>query len=306
MNRWTGPVIDAHHHFWEPSLGRNPWLLPGAAIPFRYGDYASIKRDYLPPDLLADAQGFDVVGTVTMETEWDPHDPLGEIEHIQGVQERFGLPNAAIGHAALRDPGVAEVLEAMAEHDIVRGIRNKPGQADSPRDAAARPSLLMDPAWRRGYAHLAPLGLDFELQTAWWHLDEAIDLVREFPSTPVTINHAGLPSDRSRAGIAGWAAALSRIARCEQVWIKISGIGVPGHRWTVESNREIVERTVEAFGVERVMFASNFPVDALRGSYAEIMGGFAEIAAAWSPDEQRLAFAENAVRRYRLDPGILG
>ncbi|MCT2992292.1 hypothetical protein EFN09_11510 [Propionibacterium freudenreichii] len=68
-------------------------------IPFRYGDYSSIKRTYLPPDLLADSAAFNIVGTVTMETEWDEDDQLGEMVYMQRMQDEFGLPNACVAHA---------------------------------------------------------------------------------------------------------------------------------------------------------------------------------------------------------------
>lgn len=309
MTVYRGPLVDAHHHYWEPGEGRQPWLRPEARIPFRYGDYEAIKRDYLPPDLDRDAAsaGVQLVGSVTMETEWDDDDPLGEIAHIESVHDRFGQPSAAIGRVRLDASDAIETLEAMAAHDIVRGVRHKPGQAPDAASAAIHATLMGDERWRTTYARLADVGLDFELQTAWWHLDEAAELAVRHPEVPLTINHTALPSDRSREGIEGWAAAIRRIARLEHVWIKISGIGVPGQPWTVDANREIVERTVETFGIERVMFASNFPVDSLCGSYADIMGGFAEIAGAWTHAEQVAAFAGNAIARYRLDvdPSVL-
>ena len=305
MSRYAGPIVDAHHHFWQPSLRRNPWLLPEASIPFRYGPYEAIKRDYLPPDLAHDAAGLNVVSTVTMETEWDPEDPLGEIDHIAAVNVRYGVPDAAVAHAALAEPGVGRVLERLAEREIVPAVRDKPGQAASRGAAATTPTLLEDAAWRSGYALLARHGLDFELQTAWWHLDAARELAARHPEIGVTVNHTGLPTDRSREGIEGWAAALRRIAELDHVWLKISGIGRRGVPWTVEGNREVVERAAEIFGPRRIMFASNFPVDGLTGSYAEIMGGFLEIASGWSGAEQRAAFAENAVERYRLHPEVL-
>ena len=305
MSSYSGPIVDAHHHFWQPSLGRQPWLRPEAAIPFRYGAYESIKRDYLPPDLLADAADFTIVGTVTMETEWELDDPIGEIEYTEGIAAEYGLPTASVAHAVLRDPEVESVLEQLAGHPIVRAVRNEPGQAASPALAAANPSLLADDQWRAGYALLDRYGLDFELQVAWWHFDEASDLASDFADTHITINHTGLPSDRSREGIAGWTAALKTMARHENVTIKISGIGLAGVPWTAENNREIVETTAEVFGSDRIMFASNFPVDSLAGSYSDIYGGFVEIASAWSAEEQRAAFIGNAVRNYRLPAELL-
>ncbi|SDS84925.1 amidohydrolase family protein [Microlunatus soli] len=305
MARYSGPIVDAHQHFWRPGNGRIPWLRPESRIDFRYGDYSAIKRDYLPPDLLRDAGDLRLVGSVWMETEWDRGDPVGEIRDLLGTRTRYGLPDAAVAHAVLADPDVDRTLAALrAETDLVRAIRNKPGQAPIPELATARPTLMSDPQWQRGYARLAAHGLGFELQTAWWHLDEALALTRSHPEIPIMINHAGLPADRSPEALSGWAAALRRIAAADQVAIKISGIGLPGRRWTVSDNRLIVDTVAEIFGTQRILFASNFPVDSLVASYREIYDGFLTITESWSPDEQRAAFIDNAIRLYRLDPAV--
>mgnify|MGYP000843729709 FL=1 len=305
MSHYDGPVIDAHHHFWEPERNRQPWLLPDAHIPFRYGNYDSIKKPYLPPDLLADAEGFKIVGTVTMETEWNEDDEVGEIDYMQQVQDRFGLPSACVAHAVLNRPGVEETIEQLAERPIVRSIRHKPGQAASPSLAASHPSLLMDPVWRKGYAAVERAGLTFDLQVAWWHLTEAADLANAFPDQLIIINHAALPSDRSPEAMAGWEKAVRLMASLPNTVMKISGIGLPRIPWVIENNRYIVETLFEVFGADRVMFASNFPVDSLCGSYGDIFGGFRELSSNWSPDEQRAAFAGTAIRVYRLDPQLL-
>lgn len=304
MAAYDGPIIDAHHHFWEPSRGFQPWLRPEAHIPFRYGDYESIKRDYLPPDLLADAAGFKIVGTVTMETEWVESDPVGEMRYTQGLQNRFGLPTAAVAHAVLNDPAVEETIEELAALPIVRSIRHKPGQAVSPALAADQPSLLTDAKWRKGYAAVLRHGLRFDLQVAWWHFHEAADLARTFPEQLIIINHAGLPADRSAEAMRGWRDAVRSMAALPNTVMKISGIGLPGVPWTAENNRIVVDTLVEAFGADRVLFASNFPVDSLCGSYADIFGGFVELSRDWSQDEQLDAFCRTAIRVYRLDPDL--
>jgi len=305
VTAYGGPIVDAHHHFWEPRLGHQPWLRPDAHIPFRYGDYESIKRDYLPPDLLRDAAGFHLVGTVTMETEWNTDDPVGEMVYTEGVAERFGLPTAAVAHATLEDAGADVVLGELAAHPLVRAVRQKPGQAVSASAADRTTTLLGDPAWQRGFAALAEHGFDFELQTAWWQFDEAARLFERHPEVGVTVNHAGLPSDRSPDAMAGWRRALATMAKLPHVRIKISGIGLTDVPWTAAVNRPVVEYVADVFGPDRIMFASNFPVDSLVATYAEIYGGFVELSSSWSPAEQLAAFAGNAVRFYRLPEGIL-
>lgn len=305
MTAYRGPIIDAHHHFWEPELGRQPWLLPEASIPFRYGDYSSIKQRYLPPDLRRDAEGFNLVGSVTMETEWDIDDPVGEMRYTERIAARYGLPDAAVAHAVLREPTVAHTIEQLVEIPLVRSVRNKPGQAASPGGVASSPSLMMDPRWQDGYARLASTRLHFDLQVAWWHLHEAEDLAGRHPQQLMIINHAALPSDRSEEMLQGWASSVRSIARMPNTVMKVSGIGLPGVRWTVENNRRIVDTIAEAFGPDRMMFASNFPVDSLCATYQEIFGGFQAMTADWSPAEQLAAFAGTAARVYSLDRGLL-
>lgn len=308
MSLYDGPVIDAHHHFWQPSLGRQPWLRPGVDIGFRYGPYESIKRDYLPDDIRRDAAeaGIDLVGTVTMETEWEVEDPVGEMEYTAAIADEHGLPDAAVAHAVLRDPDVGRTLEALAEIPLVRGVRNKPGQAPGPTEAAASPSLLTDPDWQRGYAQLAQHGLSFDLQVGWWHLHEAVPLLETHPDIPVIINHAALPSDRSPDALEAWSRALEHVAGFPHVSMKASGIGLRGVPWTAENNGPIVRRLIEAFGPDRVMFASNFPVDGLTATYAEIWHGFRQIVSDLSVEEQRQLFAGTAQRVYRLPEPLLG
>ena len=159
---------------------------------------------------------------------------------------------------------------------------------------------MMDPVWRRGFALLHRHGLSFDLQTPWWHFRQALDLAGRHPETQIIVNHTGLPSDRSAAALTGWREAIQTLARAPNVAIKISGLGVPGQPWTVEANRGIVLDTIAAFGVERCMFARNFPVDSLVASFRTIFDGFLAITAALPPADRRKLFHDNAVRIYRL------
>jgi predicted TIM-barrel fold metal-dependent hydrolase len=264
-----------------------------------------IKRSYLPPDLLQDAENIKIVGTVTMETEWREDDQAGEMRYMQAVQDKFGLPNACVAHAVLDDPGVEPLLEQYSNMPIVRSVRHKPGQAASPALAKNSPSKLLDPQWRRGYALLSKYDLLFDLQVAWWHMSEAVDLAHTYPDETIVVNHAALPSDRSPEGLAGWTEAVSDLAKCPNVVMKISGIGLPDTPWTVDNNQYIVETLANLFGANRIMFASNFPVDSLCATYNEIFGGFLELTRNWTKADQEAAFIKTAVDIYRLDPALL-
>jgi predicted TIM-barrel fold metal-dependent hydrolase len=297
------PIVDAHQHFWDLERNYLPWLCDEPPIPFRYGDYRALRRSYLPRDYLRDAAGHHVVKTVYVETEWDPSDFLGETKWLQEIIAETGYPHAIVAGARLDHPEVAAVLAGHTAFPQVRGIRHKPRAAPSPDavEAGARGSMG-DPAWRRGYALLERHGLSFDLQTPWWHLAEAAQLARDFPRIQIILNHAGLPVERSAAGLAGWRAAMQTLAALPNVAVKISGLGQAGQRWTVAANGPIVRDIIAIFGVDRCMFASNFPVDRLCADFDTIFAGFKTIVADMTRGEQLNLFHDNALRIYRLDP----
>ena len=301
------PIIDAHQHFWDLSLGKHPWLHDEPPPPFRYGDTHPLRRHYLPADYRADARGHRVVGTVYVETEWESTDPIGETRWVEKLAGREGLPTAVVAQAWLNRDDVEDVLARQAACPLVRGIRHKPVAAPSPETVVpGAPGSMGDPRWRAGFARLGRFRLSFDLQTPWWHLDEAAALARAFPDTRIVLNHTGLPADRCPEGLRGWRDAMATLAAAPNVAVKISGLGVPGQPWTAESNREVVLRTIELFGIDRAMFASNFPVDSLVASFDTIYRGFKAIVRDFPFSDRLRLFHDNAVRLYRLSQAAEG
>lgn len=282
-------IVDAHHHFWDPARNYHPWLRDEPPIPFRYGDYNAIRRRYLHEQYLADAHGYAVAGSVYIETEWDPRDPIGEMTYVAELRQK-GLPSVAVGQAWLDRADAGKVLERLSGFDFVRSVRHKPRPGDM--QTATR--------WRKGFALLARRLGRFDLQTPWDHLGDAAKLAHDFPSIMIFLNHTGLPADRSPEGLAGWRRAMATLAAEPNVVVKISGLGIPGVGWTAAANRQIVLTTIELFGVERCMFASNFPVDSLCASFDDIYRGFAAIVADFPEDERHALFEGNARRLYAI------
>jgi predicted TIM-barrel fold metal-dependent hydrolase len=295
------PIVDAHQHFWDLERNYYPWLCDRDPIPFRYGDYGAIRKSYLAPDYLSDAGENRPTMTVHVEAEWDPRDPVGETRWLEDVTAIHGLPTACVAQAWLDRDDVAAVLAAQAARPLVRGIRHKPRSTTRP-DAAERGAhgSMDDPRWRQGFALLERHGLSFDLQTPWWHLDAAADLAREFPNTPIIINHTGLPTDRSEQGLAGWRKAMDVAAQLANVFLKISGLGQAGKPWTLAENGPIIRDAIAIFGVQRCMFASNYPVDKLCAPFETIFAGFRAAVSGRPISDQRKLFGENAVQIYRL------
>jgi predicted TIM-barrel fold metal-dependent hydrolase len=293
------PIVDAHHHFWDLALGKHPWLRDEPAPVFRYGDISPIRQTYLPDNYRRDFSRFNVVKTVYVEAEWDSRDPIGETRWVHDMAARHGLPNAMVAQAWLDRDDTADMLAQQAALPLVRSVRHKPASAARRSDARRGALGSMDcPGWRAGFALLGKHRLHFDLQTPWWHFDAAADLARDFPGTTIIVNHTGLPADRSAEGLAGWRSAMELLATQGNVMLKISGLGVPGRRWTADLQGPVVRDAIAIFGVERAMFASNFPVDSLVATFDEVYDSFSAIARELPDAARAQLFHDNAARVY--------
>ena len=294
------PIIDPHHHYWDPVLNNHPWLSGPEPIKFRYGDYSALRnKPFLPADYAGISGGWNVVATATMEGEWDPGDPVGEVEWLSNLRDKEGVPAAHAAQAWLDRDDLEATLEAISAFDFVRSVRHKPLAGVAP--GSLNKGGMSDPAFVSGFSLLSKYGLHFDLQTPWWHLHEARHLRKRNDQTLIVLNHTGLPSDRSAQGLAAWMLAMKEFAALPQTYVKISGLGIAGQRWSLAANRDIIRYTIDLFGPERCMFASNFPVDGLIGDFDTIYGGYADIAASYNEAERHALFAGTAARVYGIN-----
>ncbi|OXJ08465.1 amidohydrolase [Burkholderia sp. AU6039] len=297
-------VIDPHVHFWSLGTHHYPWLEhPKTSF---VGDALLLKHDYLPGDLLSDAGEIEIVKIVHVEANHDPADPVEETRWLQtladaGDGRAAGWPNGIVAAADLSVPDVEATLAGHAAFANVRGIRQILNVHDNPLYGYVQRHYLRDPVWRKNFGLLARYGLSFDLQLYPSQMDEAAQLARAHPDIQIVLNHAGMFVDRdSPAGYRAWREGLKTLAACPNVAVKISGLAMFDHHWTVESLRPYVLETLDTFGVERAMFASNFPVDRLFGSYDALWQAYARIVAGASDDERRQLFVANAECIYRI------
>jgi predicted TIM-barrel fold metal-dependent hydrolase len=303
------PIVDPHHH-----------LI----------DRPATSGVYLLPDLLADTgTGHNITATVYLE--WlsmyrargpEALRPVGEIEFANGIAAMsasggYGATQVCagiVGHADLMlGDAVAPVLEAMIEagKDRFRGIRfitaSHPDQTAWGAAAGRPEGLMRAPKMREGFAHLARLGLTFD---AWMYhpqLGELVELARAFPNTPIVLNHVGGPIGLGRfdgkrdAVLADWRASIKAVAACPNVHIKIGGMGMRlSSEQLAAAWKPYVETCIEAFGPQRAMFESNFPVDKGGCGYAALWNAFKRLTAKASADEKRALFSGTASAFYRL------
>ena len=260
---------------------------------------------------------------------------VGEVEFVNGVAAMaasgtFGEVKVCAGIVGGLDfrLGVAaeEVLQAhmQAGGARYRGVRGAEIVYDEDEmilgAGASSPHLLLDKRFREGFKCLAPLGLSFDVFLLEPQLPELIDLARAFPETQIVLNHVGAPVGVGR--YAGkreerfplWRDYIYTLSRCANVVVKLGGLGIPfggfnsymstppatslqlANEW-----KPYIETCIEAFGADRCMFESNFPVDSATCTYPVLWNAFKRITAGASKDEKTALFSGTAMRIYRLD-----
>ena len=294
-------IVDPHVHLWDLSRARYGWLQDDPLPNNPAGDMTPIAhRNYGLPDYLADTAGWRVDKIVHVECGMPRGEQLPETDWLQAMAEAYGYPQGIVAGADLLDPDLDALLEAHAARPNVRGVRQivcwhaDPSRTYTPRD------LLLDPAWEAGFGKLARHGLSFDLQLYPSQMTTAAAIAGRHPDIPLIVNHAGLPTDRDPEGIAVWREGLRQLAALPQVSIKISGLGITDRSWSLQSISPIVRECIDVFGVNRAMFASDFPVENVHGGFTDIYMAFDAVTRHFSPDERDRLFAGTAEAVYRI------
>ncbi|APR39774.1 amidohydrolase family protein [Paraburkholderia sp. SOS3] len=295
-------VVDPHIHLWDLKTHHYPWLAnPGVSF---VGDARDLRHDYLLADLLEDAQPVDVLKVVHVEANHDPADPVEETRWLQQVADNRSsrrMPNGIVAGVDLCAPNAAQVLEGHAAFANTRGVRQILNVHENKLYDYIGRHLMRDATWCANFALLRRHRMSFDMQLYPSQMDDAAALARKHADTQFIVNHTGMFVDRdSVAGYRAWRDGMRELAGCANVAVKISGLAMFDHRWTAESLRPYVLETIDAFGVERAMFASNFPVDRQFGSYADLWNAYAAIVGGVSDAEKAALFVRNAERVYRI------
>ena len=289
----TPPFVDTHVHFWdhdEPDL-HWPYLVPGFPHP-RLKDMHRLDAPRFGPDELR-AEAGDV--------------PLAAAVHVQSAQEAWpgaetawlqrmadggggGWPQAVVARVRLAADDAADVLRAHAAHDVFRGVRDLAADKDLGGDA-----LLA------GWDVLVDLGGSAELMVSHERFGDVAEVARRRRDGIVVLGHAGLPVQRDASYLRAWSAAMGELARQPNVVCKVSALASGSDPdWSVESIRPWVLGCIDAFGPDRCMFASNWPIDRLFGTYERLLGAYDEITSGFTDDERAALFGETARRVYRI------
>jgi len=300
---YDGPIIDAHHHLWDLSGGRYPWLTKPEAAIGALGDIGFLRRDYLPPDYAADILGQGVAASVHVEAVWDTaRSPVEETAWLDALPRPPGIAARYVVAAPLAAPDVAALLDGHAASPRVVAVRETIRWHPDPAKSWTRQGLVNEPAWRRGLAQLARHGWALDLLMNPHQAEEVAALARDVPGQQLIVNHCGTPNDRDAEGLARWRAGLRAMGRQPNVAIKLSNYAAYATARTFEADRDTLRTCIDAFGPGRCMFGSDYPVARRRMGYAELCTRFREVAAEYTPAEQHALFYGTASRLYGIAP----
>lgn len=292
-------IVDAHHHLWDLSACRYPWLMEKGVVRF-FGDPAPIQKNYLVRNLLEDASSFELTGSVHVQVGVAEGDEVRETQWLESMADQHGLPSAIVAYCDLAADDASTVLDHHAASSRLRGIRQIVGRSEEEDALTGSGALLRNPRWRENLASLRDRELSFDLQLIPPQLPKVTEVLASLPGLKVALCHCGSPWDQSRKGLKSWRTGLQALARLPDVCCKISGLSMFDHDWKLDAIRPIVESCIDIFGPTRCMFGSNFPVDKLHKRWDEIWFAYEEIAVQYSVDEQEQLFMGTAVSFYRL------
>jgi len=297
-------IVDAHHHLWDLNNAdtKYSWLMVTEGEAF-FGDYAAIRKSYLLEDYIEDAKNQNIIKSVHVQAEHDDDKPVNETAWLQNLADTHSskLPNAIVAFADFSKNNVSEILDAHQEYKNTRGIRqilsyNK----DEPKYSHATEDFMKNSSWVENFKHIRNRNLSFDIQIYKHQMEDAVNLANKYNDVLFILNHTGEPCYQSKEYIESWEQNMTKLSKCENVVAKISGLGMFDPNWTIDSTRIFVEKTIQIFGIERCMFASNFPVDKIFNTFDTYWNSFKEITKNYSENDKQLLFSSNAEKYYRI------
>ncbi|MGK0170271.1 MAG: L-fuconolactonase [Gammaproteobacteria bacterium] len=314
------PIVDAHHHLWLRD--GHQYYLPELIADTSSG-HNIVATVFVECNAMYRASG-----PAQMR-------PLGEVEFVNGIAAmsasgKFGSTRAAAGIVGYADLGLGDAVEEVLGAQVAgaggryRGVRNSSPWHRDPRargsSVKAEHDVLRKPGFRAGLKRLTAMGLSFDAWMYHTQLHELVETAQAVPEANIVMNHIGAaigigPYQGKRDEVfADWKLGIEAVAKCPNVSVKLGGLGMRLFGFDVHTGERpptseqlaaawgpYIETCIEAFGAQRAMFESNFPVDKGSCSYQALWNAFKRIAAGASDDEKANLFSGTAARVYRID-----
>lgn len=273
--------IDSHQHFWKYDAVRDSWITDEMTV---------LRRDFLPDDLdpARKANGIDATIAVQADQSED------ETQFLLQLAERHGSIAGVVGWIDLRSPRVEELLRLFSKFEKLRGFRHIAQSEPGDR-------FLVREDFVRGVAQLAQFGFTYDILIYPKQLPAALELVTRLPQQKFIIDHLAKPLIKSRT-IAEWAKFMQSLANSPNACCKLSGLVTEAdwRHWKKEDFRPYLDVVFDAFGPDRLLFGSDWPVCLLAASYQQVLEIVEDYVQGYPADAKEKIFGANAARFYGL------
>ena len=270
--------LDSHQHFWSYDAAQYPWIPAGSAL----------HRDWLPNDLapLLSAAGLD--GCIAVQAR----QIVEESRWLLTLADHAPIIKGVVGWVDLRSERVEEQLAELAPNKKFRGVRHV--VQDEPDDR-----FMLGADFLRGIGKLKAFGMTYDILIFPKQLPAAIELVAKFPAQPFVLDHIAKPLIKDGT-LEPWSAQIRELAKAPNLTCKVSGMVTEAKHgaWKADDFRPYLDVVFEAFGPERLMYGSDWPVCLLSGSYAQTFDLVDDYTRALSAAQRDAFFGGNAARFY--------
>jgi len=272
--------IDAHQHFWQYDPQKHSWIEDHMAI---------LRKDYLPADLWPLLQANDLDGTVAVQADQSAQ----ETTFLLDLAAQNDFIKGVVGWIDLRADDLDSSLKQYEGYSVLKGFRHV--VQDEPK------GFMLDPKFIAGVSKLAGYDYSYDILIFHYQLEEAVAFVDQLPEMRLVIDHCAKP-DILNLEFDNWYKHLAQLAQHKHVWIKVSGLVTEAdwNSWTPEQIKPYINAVIELFGVDRVMFGSDWPVCTLAGAYDQIVSLVREGLGYLSTEDLQKLFGKNATAFYHL------
>ena len=272
--------LDAHQHFWEYDAVKHSWIEDSMSV---------LKRHYLPEQIAPLLKNQDLSGCIAVQADQSEE----ETEFLLALAEAYPFIKAVVGWVDLCAENIESRLEHYAQNPYFKGVRHI---------VQAEPeNFVLKPEFQRGIGFLSQFNLVYDLLIYPSQLDSGIQLVSEFPNQKFVLDHCAKPLIKTQE-IKNWKRDIQRLAQEENIFCKISGLVTEADllHWKAEDFTPYLEVVFDAFGEDRVLYGSDWPVCLLAAPYEKVYRLMADYTTAFSPEASRKFFGGNAARIYNI------
>jgi L-fuconolactonase len=272
--------IDAHQHFWNYDAVEHGWMTD---------QMYTVKKNFLPADLKPLLEQNNLDGTVLVQVT-QSHE---ETEILLEIAESNDFIKGVVGWVDLRDNNIHSRLDYYKKYPKLKGFRHIL--------QAEEPDFMLHPDFFKGISALRGFDFTYDILIYPKHLEAALKLVKKFPEQFFVVDHLAKP-DIKNNNITEWERGIRLLASCPNVYCKISGMVTEADwkNWKQDNFTPYMDVVVNAFGIDRVMYGSDWPMCLVAASYKDVLKIATDYFSSFSTDEQKLFFGENAVKFYQL------